>query len=68
MKERGENGKPFYVRVGFSEVHRPLDRHTPEDPAKVTLPAHVADTPGAREDFAMFVSEKLYYRRDTRFP
>jgi len=52
--ERRDGGRPFYARVGFTEVHRKFDRYAPEDPAAVTLPPYIRDTPGAREDFAMY--------------
>jgi arylsulfatase A-like enzyme len=54
LRGRGACGQPFYARVGFTEVHRKFDRYTPEDPARVTLPNYVADTAGAREDFAPY--------------
>jgi arylsulfatase A-like enzyme len=54
-KERGKNSdRPFYARVGFSEVHRAYERYEPEDPDGITVPAYLEDTPGAREDFAQF--------------
>ena len=49
-----EGDQPFYARVGTSEVHRAFDRYVPEDPAAVSLPPHIKDTPGARQDFAMY--------------
>jgi arylsulfatase A-like enzyme len=55
LGERGAaSDKPFYARVGCFEVHRPFDAYTPEDPAAVSLPQRVADTPDAREDVAMY--------------
>jgi arylsulfatase A-like enzyme len=45
---------PFYARVGFSEVHHSFRDYAPEDPAKVSLPIWVDETPGAREDFAEY--------------
>ena len=50
----GRLDRPFYARVGFTEVHRSFDSYKPEDPAKVSLPGYVANTPGAREDFAQY--------------
>ena len=50
----GDATRPFYVRVGFDEVHRSFKDHTPEDPEKVVLPPWVEDSPGAREDFAEY--------------
>jgi len=51
---RWDGDRPFYARVGFNEVHRTFDRYAPEDPAKVSLPPHIEDTPGARQDVAMY--------------
>ncbi len=45
--------KPFYARVGFSEAHRDYASYEKQDPATVTLPPFLKDTPGAREDMAM---------------
>lgn len=53
-------GKPFFLQLGFSEPHRPLDRNAipdPHDPAKLRLPAHFPDTPLVREDFARYYDE-----------
>lgn len=50
----GVGDRPFYVRVGFDEVHRSFADHAPEDPAKVALPAWVRESPGARQDFAEY--------------
>ena len=49
-----ENARPFYARVGFSEVHRPYEHYEADDPESVTVPPYLEDTPGARQDFAMF--------------
>jgi arylsulfatase A-like enzyme len=49
-----DSGRPFYARVGFFEVHRPFNAYAPEDPDSVSLPDTVADTPGTREDFALY--------------
>ncbi|NOZ20691.1 MAG: sulfatase [Planctomycetes bacterium] len=52
---KGWNGEqPFYARVGFVEVHRKYDKYEPDDPASVNVPPYMKDTPGAREDLAMF--------------
>jgi N-sulfoglucosamine sulfohydrolase len=47
-------GKPFYARIGFWEVHRPYEAYSKADPLSVAVPAYLADTPGARDDLAMF--------------
>ena len=55
LKARGkEKAKPFYARVGFSEVHRPYERYKPDDPESVIVPPYLQDTPGVRQDIAMF--------------
>jgi len=49
LNTRGkEEAKPFYARVGFSEVHRPYERYKPDDPESVTVPPYLQNTPGAR--------------------
>lgn len=53
-------GKPFFLQLGFSEPHRPLDKNAipdPHDPAKLRLPTHFPDTPLVREDFARYYDE-----------
>ncbi len=54
LKERAKSAQPFYLRTGFFEVHRPFDKYKPEDPAAVSIPSWLADTPGAREDLAQY--------------
>ena len=51
---RGDACPPFYARIGFSEVHRPYERYPAAAADSVTVPAHLQDTPGARQDLAMF--------------
>ena len=52
-------GKPWFLQLGFSDPHRPLDRDAapPLDPAKLTLPAHYPDTPLVRADLARYYGE-----------
>ena len=54
LRSRRVEQGPFYARVGFLEVHRPWERYEADDPAEVRVPPYLADTPGAREDVAMF--------------
>jgi arylsulfatase A-like enzyme len=54
VRSRGGAGSPFYARVGFFEVHRPWEKYEADDPAEVRVPPYLADTPGARQDVAMF--------------
>ncbi|MBM4049785.1 MAG: sulfatase [Planctomycetes bacterium] len=51
---RRREERPFYARVGFGEVHRPYESYPADDPARVRVPPHLKDTPGARQDLAMF--------------
>ena len=53
-------GKPFFLQVGFSDPHRPLDRNAipqPHDPAKLVLPPFMPDTPAVRDDLARYYDE-----------
>jgi len=55
LNGRGSSAEcPFYVRVGFSEVHRRYDGFSAERADEVNVPPFLKDTPGAREDLAMF--------------
>jgi arylsulfatase A-like enzyme len=54
------DGKPFFLQLGFNDPHRPYDVNAiprPHDPARLTLPAHYPDTPGVRQDFALYYDE-----------
>lgn len=54
LRSRDRAGSPFYARVGFLEVHRPWEKYEADDPADVRVPPYLADTPGLRQDIAMF--------------
>jgi arylsulfatase A-like enzyme len=55
LRERAGSPAPFFLQTGFFEVHRPFDKgYEPEDPAKVSVPEWLADTPGAREDLSHY--------------
>lgn len=54
LRGRHRGDRPFYARVGFTEVHRPYGRYEADDPIHVNVPPYMRDTPGAREDLAMF--------------
>ena len=52
--------RPFFLWVGFQDAHRPYEAGTvdpPHDPATVTVPAYLADTPETREDLALYYDE-----------
>ncbi len=48
--------QPFYLNVGFFEVHLPFGRpeYVPGDPARVTVPKWLPDNSGVREELARF--------------
>ena len=53
-------GKPFFLQVGFSDPHRPLDRNAiaqTHDPGKLVLPPQFPDTKLLREDLARYYDE-----------
>ena len=54
LRSHPKTAPPFYARVGFFEVHRPWEKYEPDDPAHMRVPGYLADTPGARQDLAMF--------------
>ena len=49
----GDLDKPFYAKVGLSEVHRPFT-HGSDDSRGVWVPPYMQDTPAVREDLAAF--------------
>ncbi len=51
---------PFFMWVGFSDAHRPYRPGAvdpPHDPAKVTVPPYLVDTPETRADLALYYDE-----------
>ncbi|MFC1712182.1 sulfatase [Candidatus Poribacteria bacterium] len=57
LQQGKSSEKPFYARVGFFEVHRRganFSGYGQDDPDQIVVPPHLKDTPGAREDLAMF--------------
>jgi arylsulfatase A-like enzyme len=54
------NEQPFFMWVGFSDPHRPYEEGTldrPHDPARVSVPPYLADTPSTRADLADYYDE-----------
>lgn len=52
--------RPFFLWVGFVDPHRPYQEETlesPHDPADVTVPPNLADTPETRADLAQYYDE-----------
>jgi len=48
--------QPFYLNIGFSEVHLPFERkeYRPDNPDKVYVPPYLSDNKYVREEFAKF--------------
>jgi arylsulfatase A-like enzyme len=54
------DGRPFFMWVGFQDPHRPYysgATEPPHDPARVRVPAHLADTPETRRELALYYDE-----------
>ena len=53
-------GKPWFLWVNFNEPHHPWNAAAPKeatDPAKITVPAYLPDTPEVRRDLARYHDE-----------
>jgi arylsulfatase A-like enzyme/lysophospholipase L1-like esterase len=53
-------GKPFFLQLNFQDTHMPFDNQEipdPADPAALTLPSWVPDTPGTRDLYAGYYNE-----------
>ena len=64
LNARRQTNKPFFLKVGFFEVHRKGGsfKHRPYDPSKpVFVPKYLADTPEMREDLGRYQEEIRYF-------
>jgi len=64
LTERQANEKPFFLKVGFFEVHRRNGgfQHHKYDPAKpVFIPKYLADTPAIRRDLSCYQEDIAYF-------
>jgi arylsulfatase A-like enzyme len=53
-------GKPWFFWLGFSDPHHVWDTVSSKgkiDPAKISLPGHLPDLPGVREELANYMQE-----------
>ena len=53
FRERKKNDPPFFVNVGFTEVHDPY-RHGTDSLKGIYIPGYLQDTPEIRDEFAKF--------------
>jgi N-sulfoglucosamine sulfohydrolase len=64
LKQQPTRGKPFFLKVGFFEVHRKGGsfKHRAYDQSKpVFVPRYLADTPVMREDLGRYQEEIHYF-------
>ena len=56
LRSESTRSGPFYLQVGWSQAHRPFERHgaKPFVEHGVYLPPWIEDEPSAKEDFAAF--------------
>ena len=57
----GEKQRPFFVKVGFTEVHRPFDKYGSDTTAGVFVPPWLQDTEDMRNDLAAFQATIKYF-------
>ena len=56
IQRAAESDRPFFAKVGFTEVHRPF-RHGEDTERGVFVPGWMQDTSQVREDFAQYVPD-----------
>ncbi|MFO0940371.1 MAG: sulfatase [Pirellulales bacterium] len=59
--------KPWFFWLGFSDPHHVWETVSSKgkiDPAKISLPAHLPDLPGVREDLAAYLQEVEHLDED----
>lgn len=54
LQKAKKEERPFFTKVGFTEVHRPFDKFEPDQELGVFIPHYLQDTPEIREDLARF--------------
>jgi N-sulfoglucosamine sulfohydrolase len=56
--DKAPKGRPWFFWINYNDPHHPWDRDAGHvDPAKITLPAHLPDLPGVRDDLARYCGE-----------
>ena len=55
LRERARASQPFFLCVGFGDVHRPFgSAYDPARPARIAVPGFLPDAPVVRKDLATF--------------
>jgi len=54
LDNRKKGDRPFFAKVGFTEVHRPFNKYGIDTEKGVFIPPYMEDTPEIREDLARF--------------
>jgi len=62
LRKKGRADRPFYLKVGFFEVHRPFTNGKDTEKG-VFIPKYLQDTPEIREDLARFQGTIRFFDR-----
>jgi len=54
LDNRKKGDRPFFAKVGFTEVHRPFNKYDADAEKGVFIPPYMQETPEIREDLAKF--------------
>lgn len=67
--DRAPKDKPWFFWLGFSDPHHVWSTVSSKgkiDPAKITLPPHLPDLPGVRDDLARYLQEVEHLDEDVQ--
>ncbi|MCF6356471.1 MAG: sulfatase [Draconibacterium sp.] len=60
LKKESETNEPFFLKAGFTEVHRPFD-YGSDSTKGIFVPEYLANTKIMRDDLAQFQAEIKYF-------
>ncbi|MGD9127433.1 MAG: sulfatase, partial [Planctomycetia bacterium] len=61
FKKRKPGDKPFFIKLGFREVHRPFEKYEPDTEKGLYVPPWLKDSPQTREDLALYQGTIKYF-------
>ena len=61
FKKRRPTDKPFFIKLGFYEVHRPFEQYKPDTEKGLYVPPWLQDTPQIRKDLAQYQGDIKYF-------